>query len=58
MNQSDLKIEETTTEMNIQDKPFEVFLNDLKARMKNVFHFWAEIYQMAIKRRIPPFVVR
>jgi alkylation response protein AidB-like acyl-CoA dehydrogenase len=58
MNQSDLKIEETTTEMNIQDKPFEVFLNDLKARMKNVFHVRADIDQMAIKRGMPPFVMR
>jgi len=58
MNQSNLKIEETLTEMRIQDKPFEIFLNDLKGRMKNVFHVRADIDQMAIKRGMPPFVMR
>ena len=58
MNQSKLNVEESMTGMNIQNMPFESFLNNLKARMKNVFHVRADIDQMAIKRGMPPFVMR
>lgn len=58
MNQSKLNVEESAIEMNIQDIPFESFLNNLKARMKNVFHVRADIDQMAVTRGMPPFVMR
>ena len=43
---------------NIHVIPFESFLNDIKARMKNVFHVRASIDQIALKRGMPPFVLR
>ncbi len=58
MNQLKLNVEESVIEMNVQDMPFESFLTNLKARMKNVFHIRADIDQMAIKRGMPPFVMR
>jgi alkylation response protein AidB-like acyl-CoA dehydrogenase len=44
--------------MDIQDIPFEKFLNDIKARMKTVFHERANIDQMSLHRGMPPFVMR
>ena len=38
--------------------PFESFLEDLKTRMKNVFHIRASADQMALKRGMPPFAMR
>jgi alkylation response protein AidB-like acyl-CoA dehydrogenase len=38
--------------------PFEEFLADLKTRMNNVFHNRADVNQLAIKRGMPPFVMR
>ena len=58
MNQANLKVENKTTELNVQSMPFGEFLNNLKARMKHVFHVRADIDQMAIKRGMPPFVMR
>jgi len=58
MNQLKLDVEESMTGMNIQNMSFESFLNNLKARMKNVFHVRADIDQMAVKRGMPPFVMR
>jgi alkylation response protein AidB-like acyl-CoA dehydrogenase len=58
MNQPELNVEEIVTGANIQNMPFESFLNELKARMKNVFHVRADIDQMAVKRGMPPFVMR
>jgi len=46
------------TELDIQNMPFESFLKNLKAKMKLVFHERADIDQMAIKRGMPPFVMR
>ncbi|ASB51132.1 acyl-CoA dehydrogenase [Alkalitalea saponilacus] len=43
---------------NFQEMPFEAFLNELKAAMKNVFHVRGDIDQMALKRGMPPFVMR
>ena len=58
MNQPKLNVEETMTGMNIQNMSFDSFLNNLKARMKNVFHVRADIDQMAVNRGMPPFVMR
>jgi alkylation response protein AidB-like acyl-CoA dehydrogenase len=45
-------------EKDIQTIPFELFLQNLKAQMKNVFHVRADINQMSVKRGMPPFVMR
>jgi len=58
MNQSKYYVEESITGLNIQDMPFESFLKNLKERMKSVFHVRADIDKMAIKRGMPPFVMR
>lgn len=58
MNQANLKTENHTSELNIQNLPFDEFLDSLKAKMKLVFHDRADIDKMAIKRGMPPFVMR
>lgn len=58
MNQHTINVEAQTIEQNSQNMPFELFLNNLKAKMKHVFHVRADIDQMAIKRGMPPFVMR
>jgi alkylation response protein AidB-like acyl-CoA dehydrogenase len=58
MNQAKLKVENPTIELNVQNVPFGEYLNNLKARMKLVFHVRADIDQMAVKRGMPPFVMR
>ena len=58
MNQTNLKAEDTVTEQIVQNIPFGEFLNNLKVRMKHVFHVRADIDKMAVKRGMPPFVMR
>ena len=58
MNQTNLKVENPISEPNVQNIPFGEFLNNLKARMKLVYHDRADIDQMAVKRGMPPFVMR
>ncbi len=58
MDQAKLKVENPISERNVQNIPFGEFLNNLKARMKLVFHDRADIDQMAVKRGMPPFVMR
>jgi alkylation response protein AidB-like acyl-CoA dehydrogenase len=58
MSLQEISVEESMTGLDIQNIPFESFLNNLKARMKNVFHVRADIDQLAIKRGMPPFVMR
>ncbi|HAQ21663.1 MAG TPA: acyl-CoA dehydrogenase [Prolixibacteraceae bacterium] len=58
MNQFKTNVEEPVTGADIQNIPFGLFLKKLKAQMKNVFHVRADIDQMAIKRGMPPFVMR
>lgn len=58
MNQANLKVETPISELNVQNIPFGEFLNNLKARMKLVYHDRADIDQMAVKRGMPPFVMR
>ncbi len=41
-----------------QSIPFNDFLDDLRARMKNVFRTRANIDELALKRGMPPFVMR
>lgn len=49
---------ETTLEPNIQSIPFGLFMDNLKAKMHHVFHVRSDIDQMAVKRGMPPFVMR
>jgi alkylation response protein AidB-like acyl-CoA dehydrogenase len=58
MNQANLKVENPISELSVQNIPFGEFLNNLKARMKLVYHDRADIDQMAVKRGMPPFVMR
>jgi len=46
------------TAIDVQKIPFETFLNDIKERMRSVFHVRANINQIALKRGMPPFVLR
>lgn len=58
MNQANLKIENPTSKLNVQDLSFHEFLNHLKAKMKLVYHERANIDKMAVQRGMPPFVMR
>jgi alkylation response protein AidB-like acyl-CoA dehydrogenase len=58
MNQANLKIENPTTKFNVQDLSFNEFLNRLKEKMKLVYHERASIDKLAVKRGMPPFVMR
>lgn len=58
MKDPELNVEEPKTELDIQKMPFATLLNNLKAKMKTVFHDRADIDQLAIKRGMPPFVMR
>ena len=58
MNQVNLKIENPTSKLNDQNLSFNEFLSNLKAKMKLVFHERAHIDTMAVKRGMPPFVMR
>ena len=58
MNQLKNNVELNLVESDIQNMPFELFLKNLKAQMKNVFHTRADINKMAINRGMPPFVMR
>jgi len=49
---------ETILEHDIQTMPLRVLLDNLKAKMHHVFHVRSDIDQMAIKRGMPPFVMR
>ena len=58
MNQANLKTENSTTALNIQNISINVLLDNLKAKMKLVFHDRSDINQLALKRGLPPFVMR
>lgn len=58
MSDPNLKVKESVQRTAIQEMPFPLFLSNLKAKMKTVFHDRADINQLAIKRGMPPFVMR
>jgi alkylation response protein AidB-like acyl-CoA dehydrogenase len=58
MNHQIFNVEVPTIRQNAQNMPFGLFLDGLKAKMKHVFHVRADIDQLAIKRGMPPFVMR
>lgn len=43
---------------SLSSLPFSEFLENLKAKMKQVFHVRADIDQLSLKRGLPPFVMR
>lgn len=49
---------ETRSNKNTPPIPFDSFIKNLQERMRNVFHVRADINQMALKRGMPPFVMR
>lgn len=53
-----IKNSEENSKLSIQNIPFSVFLEKLKAKMHHVFHVRSDINQIAIKRGMPPFVMR
>lgn len=57
MNHQVSNVEETLGQ-NIQSMPFGLFLEKLKAKMHHVFHVRSDIDQIAVKRGMPPFVMR
>ena len=58
MDQVNFKVENPVTEPNVHNIPFGEFLNNLKTKMKLVFHDRANIDQIATTRGMPPFVMR
>jgi alkylation response protein AidB-like acyl-CoA dehydrogenase len=42
----------------LESIPFDTFITDFKNRMNHVFHVRADINKMALKRGMPPFVLR
>jgi alkylation response protein AidB-like acyl-CoA dehydrogenase len=58
MSQIKMGVDESVAGTTVQNVPFDVFLSQLKAQMKNVFHVRADINQLAVKRGMPPFVMR
>jgi hypothetical protein len=44
--------------VEIVNLPFETFLDNLKAKIKNVFHARADLEKIVLKRGMPPFVMR
>ncbi len=58
MSEIKMSVDESVAGTTIQNVPFDVFLGQLKAQMKNVFHVRADINQLAVKRGMPPFVMR
>ena len=58
MDQLKTIVEKPLVGSDIQNMPFDLFLKNLKAQMKNVFHTRADINKMAINRGMPPFVMR
>ncbi len=53
-----IKNSEENSKLSIQNIPFSVFLENLRAKMHHVFHVRSDINQIAIKRGMPPFVMR
>lgn len=58
MNHQFFSVEAPVLEQDPRNLPFSVFLNNLKEKMRHVFHVRADINQMALKRGMPPFVMR
>ena len=58
MSYSQTDIHAGSHNLNSNNKPIADLMNDLKAKMKLVFHDRANIDRMATKRGLPPFVLR
>ncbi len=58
MSYSQSNINSSLHNNHSNNKPIGELMNDLKAKMKLVFHDRANIDKMAVKRGLPPFVLR
>lgn len=58
MNDQSLNAEAVSSMTNVATIPFNVFLENLKAKMHHVYHVRANINKLAVKRGMPPFVMR
>ena len=58
MNQTNIEVEKPLSEPLDQNIPLGEFLNNLKTKMKLVYHDRAHIDQIATQRGMPPFVMR
>jgi len=58
MNDQSLNAEAVSSMTNVANIPFSVFLENLKAKMHHVYHVRANINKLAVKRGMPPFVMR
>ena len=58
MTTETISINKTIGKVNTVHKPLAVFIKELKEKMHHVFHVRANIDQMAVKRGMPPFVMR
>jgi len=58
MQKSNTDSQSVTSQNQTNPIPFTQFIDALKVKMKQVFHVRADIDQLAIKRGLPPFVMR
>ena len=58
MNYSNNGITPEITSQQFQIQPFSEFIDNLKSKMKLVFHTRADINQLSLKRGLPPFALR
>ncbi len=58
MQKSKTDSQSVTSQNQTNPIPFTQFIDALKVKMKQVFHVRADIDQLAIKRGLPPFVMR
>ena len=58
MQKTEIDLSNPIGRLNGHDVPFNIFLENFKYRMHNVFHNRAKIDKMALNRGMPPFVMR
>jgi alkylation response protein AidB-like acyl-CoA dehydrogenase len=58
MDIKEINLYKPMSQKNSVTLPFEIFLENLKAQLKHVFHVRADIDKLALERGMPPFVMR
>ncbi len=58
MNPTNFALERPLLNTDIQTMPFRLFLDQMKDKLRHIFHVRADVDQMATKRGMPPFVMR
>jgi alkylation response protein AidB-like acyl-CoA dehydrogenase len=58
MKQANSEVKNTKTQTDIEQIPFKNYIEKLQNRMKLVYRERSDINQMAVKRGMPPFVMR